>query len=112
MAEMTDPVVGLEPAVVEGWILGLGLGAQAPLGFAPVGNFQSNLTYRVTDAAGARWTLRRPPVGGLLASAQRRRNGQRSHRTPVLARAGPFQAIEPDSLRTAHRAANRKERAE
>jgi aminoglycoside phosphotransferase (APT) family kinase protein len=29
----------------------------------------SNLTYRVTDAAGGRWALRRPPTGMVLATA-------------------------------------------
>jgi aminoglycoside phosphotransferase (APT) family kinase protein len=62
-------VVGLSPAAVEQWILSLGLGAQAPLRFARAGNGKSNLTYLVTDTAGAQWILRRPPVGPLLASA-------------------------------------------
>jgi aminoglycoside phosphotransferase (APT) family kinase protein len=69
MARMSDAVVGLHAAAVEEWILSLRLGAQAPLRFARVGNGQSNLTYLVTDAAGARWILRRPPVGSLLDSA-------------------------------------------
>jgi aminoglycoside phosphotransferase (APT) family kinase protein len=29
----------------------------------------SNLTYRITDAAGTPWALRRPPTGGVLATA-------------------------------------------
>jgi aminoglycoside phosphotransferase (APT) family kinase protein len=29
----------------------------------------SNLTYRITDAAGGRWALRRPPTGMVLATA-------------------------------------------
>jgi aminoglycoside phosphotransferase (APT) family kinase protein len=62
-------VVGLDGAAVEGWIAGLGIGARPPLRFERVGNGQSNLTYRVTDAAGARWIVRRPPLGKLLASA-------------------------------------------
>jgi aminoglycoside phosphotransferase (APT) family kinase protein len=65
----TTDVVGLEPAAVKEWILSLGLGAQAPLHFTRTGSGQSNLTYLVSDAAGARWILRRPPVGSLLPSA-------------------------------------------
>jgi len=68
-AEATTEVVGLKAAAVEAWILGLGLGARAPLRFARTGTGKSNLTYLVTDATGARWILRRPPVGLLLASA-------------------------------------------
>ena len=69
MSGRTAAVAGLDPAPVEEWILGLGLGARAPLRFAPVGQGRSNLTYGVTDARGARWILRRPPVGPLLPSA-------------------------------------------
>jgi aminoglycoside phosphotransferase (APT) family kinase protein len=63
-------VAGLDTAAVADWIVGLpGLEARAPLRFARVGQGQSNLTFLVTDAAGARWILRRPPLGHLLASA-------------------------------------------
>ena len=68
-AEAAAEVVGIEVAAVEAWILGLGLDARAPLRLAREGSGKSNLTYLVTDAAGARWILRRPPVGPLLASA-------------------------------------------
>ena len=61
--QTSDCAVGLDPAAVEEWILGLGLGAVAPLRFARVGQGVSNLTYLVTDGAGARWVLRRPPSG-------------------------------------------------
>ncbi|WP_067857034.1 phosphotransferase family protein [Nocardia shimofusensis] len=40
-----------------------------PLRFDLVTGGRSNLTYRVRDAAGSRWVLRRPPTGHLLASA-------------------------------------------
>jgi aminoglycoside phosphotransferase (APT) family kinase protein len=69
MAETTAALAGLAPEAAEEWILGLGLGAEAQLRFAHVGNGQSNLTYLVADAASARWILRRPPVGPLLPSA-------------------------------------------
>ncbi|WP_227985280.1 phosphotransferase family protein [Nocardia spumae] len=37
--------------------------------FTRIGLGQSNLTYLVSDDAGHRWVLRRPPLGHLLASA-------------------------------------------
>jgi aminoglycoside phosphotransferase (APT) family kinase protein len=61
--------VGLHEGVVGDWILGLGLGFEAPLRFERIGNGHSNLTYRVTDSTGARLVLRRPPFGALLPSA-------------------------------------------
>ena len=45
---------GLEPALVEQWILDLDLGAQGPLTLVRAGNGMSNLTCLVTDAAGSR----------------------------------------------------------
>ena len=62
-------VVGIDTDAVSTWIAGLGIGATEPLTYDRVGNGQSNLTFRVQDAAGSRWILRRPPLGTLLASA-------------------------------------------
>ncbi|HYH29515.1 MAG TPA: phosphotransferase family protein [Pseudonocardia sp.] len=47
---------------------------QVPVGDEPVlveriSGGHSNLTYRITDAAGGRWALRRPPTGMVLATA-------------------------------------------
>ncbi|MDR3083366.1 MAG: phosphotransferase, partial [Streptomyces sp.] len=48
---------------------------------------RSNLTYEVTDAAGARWVVRRPPLGHVLATAHDMRREHRVisalHPTPV-----------------------------
>ena len=44
-------------------------GAQPPLEFERISGGRSNLTYGVTDSAGRRWALRRPPLGKRLASA-------------------------------------------
>jgi aminoglycoside phosphotransferase (APT) family kinase protein len=41
----------------------------APLTFETISGGHSNLTYRVDDAAGRRWVLRRPPLGHVLATA-------------------------------------------
>jgi aminoglycoside phosphotransferase (APT) family kinase protein len=85
--------VGLHPATAEPWILGLDLGAQAPLRFTHVGNGKSNVTCLVEDAGGARWVLRRPPVGPLLATAH---DVAREHR--VLSALGPTDVPTPAVL--------------
>ncbi|MEU4317613.1 phosphotransferase family protein [Nocardia fluminea] len=59
----------MDPAAVAGWLDSLGIEYQGPLRFTRIGLGQSNLTYVLTDAAGRRWVLRRPPLGHLLASA-------------------------------------------
>ena len=43
--------------------------ARLPLAFERISGGHSNLTYGVSDAAGARWALRRPPLGKRLGSA-------------------------------------------
>jgi len=40
-----------------------------PLTFELIQGGHSNLTFRVTDSAGQRWVLRRPPLGQVLATA-------------------------------------------
>lgn len=40
-----------------------------PLKFEPIAGGRSNLTFRVTDARGRAWALRRPPLHGVLPSA-------------------------------------------
>jgi aminoglycoside phosphotransferase (APT) family kinase protein len=62
-------VPGIDADVVAAWIAELGIGAVGPIEFAPLGDGKSNLTYLVTDSAGSRWVLRRPPLGDLLPSA-------------------------------------------
>ena len=43
--------------------------ADAPLRFELIAGGRSNMTYTVTDAAGRKFVLRRPPMGPLLPSA-------------------------------------------
>lgn len=62
-------VVGIDPAAIAGWLPQLGITVTGPLSFERIGLGQSNLTYRVSDADGRSWVLRRPPLGTLLASA-------------------------------------------
>jgi aminoglycoside phosphotransferase (APT) family kinase protein len=44
-------------------------GAKAPLEFTLIAGGHSNLTFKVTDAAGGEFVLRRPPLSHVLASA-------------------------------------------
>ena len=65
----TRGVLDVEDDALTGWIGSLDPSVTPPLTIARVGLGQSNLTYRVTDAAGHPWVVRRPPAGRLLRSA-------------------------------------------
>ncbi|HEU5142134.1 MAG TPA: phosphotransferase family protein [Solirubrobacterales bacterium] len=60
---------GIDPAAVEAWFADHVEGAEPPLTFEKISGGHSNLTYRVSDLAGRRWALRRPPLGKRLGSA-------------------------------------------
>lgn len=66
---MSEDIPGVDAAAVSRWLVTLGIDATGPLRFQRIGLGQSNLTYRVSDADGQAWVLRRPPLGHLLASA-------------------------------------------
>jgi aminoglycoside phosphotransferase (APT) family kinase protein len=66
---MTDAPRGIDPGPVTDWILERRPDLEAPLEFVLITGGASNLTYRVTDQAGRRLVLRRPPTGHVLASA-------------------------------------------
>jgi aminoglycoside phosphotransferase (APT) family kinase protein len=78
---------GIDADGVEGWFEANVPGAQPPLAFERIAGGHSNLTYSVTDAAGGRWALRRPPLGKRLASAHDMR---REHKV--------ISALEPTSV--------------
>ncbi|MEL7209468.1 MAG: phosphotransferase family protein, partial [Actinomycetota bacterium] len=65
---MTEPLPGLDPGPVGRWLAEQEVG-QPPFAFELVAAGGSNLTYRVTDGAGATTALRRPPEGRALATA-------------------------------------------
>ncbi|GAB7004948.1 phosphotransferase family protein [Nocardioides sp. AN3] len=65
----TVEVSGVSTDALRAWMSDRGLGNTGALALERVGLGQSNLTYRVTDEAGQRWVLRRPPLGELLESA-------------------------------------------
>ena len=61
--------VGIDVGNVTRWFGEHVPGAVPPLDFALIAGGRSNLTFKVTDAAGSAWVLRRPPVGHVLATA-------------------------------------------
>jgi aminoglycoside phosphotransferase (APT) family kinase protein len=64
--EATD---GIDADGVTAWFEDQVEAIETPLEFERISGGRSNLTYQVTDAAGHRWALRRPPLGKRLASA-------------------------------------------
>jgi aminoglycoside phosphotransferase (APT) family kinase protein len=60
---------GIEQKPLEDWFGANVAGVHFPLRFERIAGGHSNLTYRVTDAAGESWALRRPPLGKRLGSA-------------------------------------------
>jgi len=65
---MSD-VAGINVPAVTEWLHTHVAGATGPFHFDTIAGGHSNLTYRVTGADGARYVLRRPPLGHVLASA-------------------------------------------
>ncbi|WP_372777514.1 phosphotransferase family protein [Litorivivens sp.] len=60
---------GIELDSVTAWLAANLAGSQAPYNFELIAAGGSNLTYRVTDAKGGIFVLRRPPVKGVVATA-------------------------------------------
>ncbi|MGD9793676.1 MAG: phosphotransferase family protein [Acidimicrobiia bacterium] len=65
---MNDPI-GIDVDKVSRWLSDNIDGATAPFAFDLLAGGHSNLTFRVVDANGSAYVLRRPPLGHLLASA-------------------------------------------
>jgi aminoglycoside phosphotransferase (APT) family kinase protein len=62
-------VPGVDQAGLSSWLATLVPNLTPPMNVQRIGVGQSNLTYVLSDTAGHRWVLRRPPVGHLLHSA-------------------------------------------
>lgn len=62
-------VQGVRVAEVTEWLLGHVSGLVPPLRFELISGGRSNLTYAVTDAAGRKIVLRRPPTSHVLSTA-------------------------------------------
>ena len=67
-AQTAEAIPGIDRGNVTAWFAEH-TAAAAPLEFDLIAGGRSNLTFRVTDAAGASWVLRRPPLGHVLATA-------------------------------------------
>src|SRR5258706_12305322 len=65
----SDEVRGIHERRVSDWLAANVAGARAPFRFEPITGGHSNLTYKVTDAAGELFLLRRPPPGAAPATA-------------------------------------------
>ena len=83
---------GIDPEPVTAW-LAAEVGVVAPLSFQPITGGASNLTFVVTDTAGRRVVLRRPPTGHVLASAH---DMTREHR--VISALAPTPVPVPPAL--------------
>ncbi|WP_433672138.1 phosphotransferase family protein [Nocardia sp. CA-136227] len=64
-----DGPVAIDLEAAARWLATLGIECVLPLGLRRIGQGYSNLTYRLTDAEGRAWVLRRPPLGHLLSTA-------------------------------------------
>jgi len=62
-------VAGIDVANVTDWMSAHAPQVVPPLSFDLIPGGRSNLTYRLADAGGGRWVLRRPPLGNVLATA-------------------------------------------
>jgi len=60
---------GVDSGRVGRWLASHVEGLTVPVEFELVSGGRSNLTYRLTDAGGAVYALRRPPLGGVLSTA-------------------------------------------
>ncbi len=69
MPSETPVPPGIDPEPLSSWLIASVGGLVAPFSFALIQGGNSNLTYRVTDAAGRSLALRRPPLGRILESA-------------------------------------------
>ncbi len=67
--QATREIEGIDPTGVDAWFDHHLKALERPLRYRRISGGRSNLTYEVSDDAGHRWALRRPPLGERLASA-------------------------------------------
>jgi aminoglycoside phosphotransferase (APT) family kinase protein len=84
---------GIEAANLTAWFADRAPELVEPLRFEIIAGGRSNLTYRVDDAAGHAWVLRRPPLGHVLATAH---DMAREHR--IVSALGPTDVPVPTLL--------------
>jgi aminoglycoside phosphotransferase (APT) family kinase protein len=92
---MTDPDAkpALDAESVSAWMGDNIPDASAPFNFTLIAGGRSNLTYRVDDADGRAFVLRRPPTGHVLATAH-----DMSREFRVIAAVGPAGVPVPGAL--------------
>lgn len=92
---MSDPqaIPGIHQGRVSAWLAAHVPGVRPPLQFTRIVGGHSNLTFKVTDAHGGAWVLRRPPIGPLLATAH---DMAREHR--IIAALGATDVPVPRAL--------------
>jgi aminoglycoside phosphotransferase (APT) family kinase protein len=66
---MPNAASGIDEGRVSDWLVRNVEGAVAPFRFDLIAGGRSNLTFRVIDATGTQYVLRRPPLGHVLATA-------------------------------------------
>jgi aminoglycoside phosphotransferase (APT) family kinase protein len=84
---------GIDVAPVSAWLAEHIDGAVAPFEFSLIAGGRSNLTFTVTGADGAKFVLRRPPMGHVLATAH---DMAREYR--IIAAIGPTAVPVPAAL--------------
>ncbi len=90
---MTESLKGIRAEAVTDWFVANLDVVEPPLSFRLIPGGHSNLTYRVEDAAGRRFVLRRPPLGAVLATAH---DMGREHK--IIAALGPTDVPVPPAL--------------
>ena len=90
---MAETKSGVDAARVVPWLEANVAGFQGPAEFTLIAGGHSNLTYGVTDANGAKYVLRRPPLGHVLESAH---DMGREHK--IIAALGPTDVPVPPAL--------------
>ena len=84
---------GIQEETLVPWLEANVPGLQGPLEFVLVAGGRSNLTFKVTDANGVDYVLRRPPLGHVLATAH---DMSREHR--IISALGPTDVPVPPAL--------------
>lgn len=92
-SEASAPVRGIDSEGVTRWFVANVDGVKPPLEFEMIVGGHSNLTYTVSDSAGNRYVLRRPPLGAILATAH---DMGREHR--IISALGPTEVPVPPAL--------------
>jgi aminoglycoside phosphotransferase (APT) family kinase protein len=92
-SEGTGSPKGIDALRVSAWFTENIPGVRLPLTFELVAGGRSNLTFEVTDAAGSRYVLRRPPTGHLLPTAH---DMEREHK--IISAMGPGGVPAPPAL--------------